>query len=584
MDGRLLRSPPRSRSVRHGLALAIALSLPVLAPCRCAADEENSPVARDAARWSDSAEMLPPPELSRASGESPLRELPPVEDFELPGAPLGPAWWDASVQQPLHSSPAAKPISLDTVLLSAMSHSAQIRVIQETPLIRQTAVTEALAGFDWTSFVESQWIDTSEPVGNRLTTGGPTRFRDEYLSASGGVRRRNRVGGQFEVAQQIGHQQNNSLFFDPPNQGNSRLTFSYTQPLLRGAGREFNTSLIVLANIDTDASRDEVAGQLQSHLLEVTRAYWGLYLERGVLLQKRRFYTEAASVLRELEQRRNIDALQSQILRSCAAVESRKADILRAEMSVRNAESRIRSLVNDPALGTSAQDELVPTLPPLQQRVDIDLPQAVETALQNRPEIAQAIQQIQAAGVRLKMSRNELLPAVNLVLETYVAGLRGNSQIGQAWLDQYREGEPSYSVGLQYERPFGNRAAQARFERRRHELNQLQAELQATLEAVRLEVEIAVREVQTTYREMMANYRAMEAAATEVDYIADRWQLSPEADSSASILLDHLLQAQERLTATESAYLHAQLNYSLSQMAYRKAIGMLLKAEDAISG
>ena len=100
-------------------------------------------------------------------------------------------------------------------------------------------------------------------------------------------------------------------------------------------------------------------------------------------------------------------------------------------------------------------------MPPLQQRVQIDLPAAVETALQQRPEVAQAIQQIQAAGVRLQMTRNELLPALNLVLETYVAGLRGNSDIEQAWLDQYREGEPSYSVALQYERPFGNRAAQA---------------------------------------------------------------------------------------------------------------------------
>ena len=331
MIGRLLRSPPRLRSVSYRLTLAIALSLPVLAPLRSMADDENSSVAQDAAQSLGPAEieMLPPPDLAEQPGELPsLRELPPVDNLELPADPPGPAWWEASVQQPFRWSPAAKPISLDSVLLGAMSHSAQIRVIQQTPLIRQTAITEAQAGFDWSSFVESQWTDTSEPVGNRLTTGGPTRFRDEYLSASGGVRRRNQVGGQFEVAQQIGHQQNNSLFFDPPNQGSSRLTFSYTQPLLRGAGRQLNTSLIVLANIDTDASRDEVASQLQSHLLEVTRAYWGLYLERGTLLQKRRFYTQAASVLRELEQRRNIDVLQSQILRACAAVESRKADIL----------------------------------------------------------------------------------------------------------------------------------------------------------------------------------------------------------------------------------------------------------------
>ena len=263
-------------------------------------------------------------------------------------------WWDAHVRQPLDPTVVAKPIALEEVLLGALNHAAQIRVIKQIPLIRQTAIQEAGAEFDWMSFVESQWIDTSEPVGNRLTTGGPTRFRDDYVSASAGVRRRNRLGGKFELAQRIGHQQNNSLFFDPPNQGTSRLTVSYTQPLLRGAGQAYNTSLIILAEMDTAASRDDVSAQLQAHLLEVAKAYWGLYLERGLLLQKRRLHTQAAAVLRELERRRNIDALHSQIIRARAAEESRRADIVRAEMSVLNAESRIRSLVNDPALDDSA--------------------------------------------------------------------------------------------------------------------------------------------------------------------------------------------------------------------------------------
>ncbi len=250
-------------------------------------------------------------------------------------------------------------------------------------------------------------------------------------------------------------------------------------------------------------------------------------------------------------------------------------------MAVRNAESRLRSLVNDPQLGDSQHNELVPVLSPLQQRVEIDLPTAVELGLQNRPEVAEAIKQIQAAGIRAEMSRHELLPALNLVLESYISGLRGSSDIGASWLDQYREGEPSYSIGLQYERPFGGRAAQARRQRRQHELRQLQAELQATLEAVRLEVEVNVREVQTTYREMVANYRAMEAAKVEVEYIENRWLMLPDSDRSSSLLLENLLEAQERLAVAETAYLHAQLNYSLSQVSYRKSIGTLLRADKA---
>ena len=612
MDERLPERTRRSRTWKEGAVVVLLILLSVAAsraelpgiegtrdPASVAA--VSPPDGRDLARLPGSpseradhrSDLKRFPYTEESSPEPSLALAPPLVQDRVPdenegslAEPLdrirqtaGPAWWDDAVRQPLRSAEDPKLIGLEQILLSALSHSSQIRVLREIPLIRETTIQEAEAEFDWVSFLESQWIDTSEPVGNRLTTGGPNRFNDEYLSASAGVRKRNQVGGRLEIGQQFGHQQNNSFFFDPPNQGTARLTLSYTQPILRGAGREYNTSLILLAETDTDASRDEVAAQLQLHLLDVARAYWGLYLERGLLLQKRQFYHEAAAVLQKLERRRNIDALQSQILRTCAAVESRRADILRAEMAVRNSESRIRSLVNDPTLGDSQTDELVPQLAPGQDRIELDLTTAVETALRNRPEVAQAVKQIQAAGIRLNMSRNDLLPALNVVLESYVAGLRGSSDVGAAWMDQYREGEPSYSIGLQYERPFGNRAAQARLQRRQHELRQLQAEMQNVLEAIRLEVEVNVREVQTAYGEMVANYRAMEAAAVEVEYLQDRWQLLPDSDRSAALFLDALLQAQERLNLAESAYLRAQLNYNLSQMSFRKAIGVLLQAD-----
>jgi outer membrane protein TolC len=210
----------------------------------------------------------------------------------------------------------------------------------------------------------------------------------------------------------------------------------------------------------------------------------------------------------------------------------------------------------------------------------IDIPSSVEQAIQNRPEINQAMRQVQASGVRYNLSKNELLPTLNLVLETYTAGLRGNSNLNNAFTDQFGEGEPSYSVGLQYEFPFWNRAAQARYQRRRLELRQMEAQFRTTLETLKLEVEVASREVTTLFREVDAKYRAMDAARTEVDYLQDRWELLPGDDRSASLLLEDLLGAQERLTGAEYEFLDAQLSYSLAQMTYKKAIGSLLVTEN----
>lgn len=491
-------------------------------------------------------------------------------------------WWQQPVATATRLDAHPTSVTIHQLIVSALSNSAQIRVFSDLPLIRETAITEADAAFDWTAFMDSRWDDISEPVGNTLTTGGPNRFRDHNFSYSAGARRRNTLGGEFEVSQRLGFQNNNSVFFLPNNQGTSRLTLSYSQPLLRGAGRVYNTSLTVLASIDTKIAREEFSRQLQSHLLEVTRAYWSLYLERGSLLQKQRLLARAESILNDLEERQELDAVNSQVVRARSAVEARRAEIMRADMAVRNAESRIRALTNDPAWGASEAVELVPGDVPFMAETPVSMESSIPLAMQHRPEIAQAVKQVKAACVRMNMAKNEILPALNAVLETYVSGLRGNSQIGEAWTSQFTEGEPSYSVGLQYEIPIWNRAARARLQRRRLEVRQLQNQFQTTTETLKLEVAVAVRELMTSYRELDVRQRAMDAANAEVEYISERWKALGSEDRSAALMLEDLLNAQVRLAEAEFAFLNSSVTYNLAQMNYKKAVGTLLQDESVV--
>ena len=492
------------------------------------------------------------------------------------------AWWEPTVAAPTREDAQPVAVTVDALIVSALRNSAQIKVFSDLPLIRETAITEADAAFDWIGFMESRWDDLNEPVGSTLTTGGPTRFKDRQFSYAAGARRRNVWGGEFEVSQRIGYQDNNSVFFVPNDQGTARLTASYTQPLLRGAGRVYNTSLTVLASIDTQIARDEFSRQLQSHLLEVTRAYWSLYLERGSLCQKQRLLSRAEDILQKLEERRELDSVASQVVRARSAVTARRAEIMRAEMAVRNAESRIRALTNDPLWGSDNVTELVPGDAPFRSELPVDLGSSIATAMQYRPEIGQALKQVKAACIRMDMAKNEILPALNLVLETYVSGLRGDSRIGEALESQFTEGAPSYSAGLQYEMPIWNRAAKARLQRRRLEVRQLQNQFQTTAQTLKLEVAVAVRELMTSFRELDARAQAMEAADGEVEYITQRWQALGAADRSASLMLEDLLNAQSRLANAEFEYLNSSVTYNLALMNYKKAVGTLLQEEQIL--
>ncbi len=211
--------------------------------------------------------------------------------------------------------------------------------------------------------------------------------------------------------------------------------------------------------------------------------------------------------------------------------------------------------------------------------VDVSLPDATVTALQHRPEIDAAAQEMRAASVRLNMSRNELLPALDLVLETYVAGLDKDHDISQAFVDQFSAGEPGYSAGLVFEVPLHRRAAKARLLRRQLQLRQLTQQFDETVQVLMADVEIAVREVQATYQEMVAKSRAMESAAAEVEYLTQRWQLLSGDDRSVSFLLEDLLDAQDRLMSEEFGFAAAQRDYTVSQMVLKKATGTLLKQQ-----
>src|SRR6185436_13709423 len=98
-------------------------------------------------------------------------------------------------------------------------NSPRLRVAADVPVGRQTTIQQADARFDLQSFVDSRFTDTSDPVGNLLTTGGAPRFIDQTWTYAGGVRRVTRSGAQVEVAQRFGYQDNNSIYFVPAPQG-----------------------------------------------------------------------------------------------------------------------------------------------------------------------------------------------------------------------------------------------------------------------------------------------------------------------------------------------------------------------------
>ena len=104
-------------------------------------------------------------------------------------------------------------------------------------------------------------------------------------------------------------------------------------------------------------------------------------------------------------------------------------------------------------------------------------------------------------------------------------------------------------------------------------------QFRAVVETGLTEVELAVREVQTAHQEMQGRYYAMVASQNEASFLTDRWQTLPDESDSVTLLLENLLDAQERLADEEAAFAEAQFDYSVSLVKLKQAAGTLFQVQ-----
>lgn len=562
----------------------------------------NSPVALllpelDSATVQHAAAVPKTPQFQQTQALAPYTPLPapPAEIPPVPASPVAEAedplspqliprdftpWWTEIVSMQFRPDAPQSHVDVNTLIQETLACSSQVRIINDDPIIAETAITQAMAEFDPKLFIESKFNRISVPSSSTLDTGTSfSRLRENNWNTNFGIRRKNMQGGELELSQQFGMNTSNSIFFVPPNQGDSRLTLSFNQPLLNGRGEAYNESLIVLAELNTDIASDRTQAALQDHLLNVTEAYWELYLNRVLYLQKQKHLQAGLQILTYLEKRYNIDSLQSQIARARAAVARRRSELIRAEASVRNSETRLRSLVNSPQMISRPNLELISMQQPVDVKIPVTVEDAVATALEYRSEVDIASREIQAARVRLGVACNDLLPKLDLVLETYLSGLKDQFDISQAWIDQFSVGEPSYTAGIMFEIPLYRQQARSRHLQRTVELRRLLSKFQLTVDNLRAEVETAVRYVKTANRNLQSQYQSMVAANADVEFLQRRWEMLPGLDRSSSFLLEDLIDAQDRRAEAEHAFVTAQVDHVMSLTKLNRATGTILHQE-----
>ncbi|MFT5299713.1 MAG: outer membrane protein [Mariniblastus sp.] len=504
-----------------------------------------------------------------------------VAESNVSGDPI---WWKQKVLDPIHSPASIQSVDTNGLVYQTLQGSPRIRALSQSPLIREQQIIEADSDFDPTSFVRSQFQDRVDPVGDSLsiTADGSDFLEDHIWSGEFGIRRKTRTGASFEVGQTLGFKNSNSNFFVPQDQGTATLALNVTQPLLRGRGKYYNQSQILIAQSTGAAAWDSLAGEIQDEIQKTVRAYWQLYFDRSVYLQKQRNVERGVKLLQLLEGRAGLDSLPSQITRARSAVQSRKTDLANALRDIRNSETELRRLTADRNWLANQSVEMIPVEAPTTLPQSIELDKVVLTALENRPEIKETMKRAKIAGIQKNISVNDLLPELSFLMGTYVSALQGESQLGQAIQDQFGAVKPGYSVGIEFEMPIHNRAAKSRFTQRKLQLIKIQAEVDDVMRNVIAESQVAHRRITSAIQTIEAALLAILAANADLEQNLQRWESFAliEGDladgQSPTTVLDQLLDSQERLTAAELVFTLAELELKTAEVGLKRTMGTLL--------
>lgn len=456
-------------------------------------------------------------------------------------------------------------LTLEECRAAALENNLNLSVVLVDPAIANTSLSEAEARFEWLLFADVRHADIDTPTDSELTSA-----QQEFTSVEPGVRIPLRTGGNLDVTLPLTRNETNNEFATLNPSYTADLELTYSQPLLRNAGRHASTYAIQIASYNRQITEARTTLAVIGELAAVDRVYWLLVQALRELDVRQRQYEVAVAQLERAErQERAGRVAEIEVVRAQAGVADSLDAIIQAENAVLLRQRELKRRLNLPGLDVDSPTLLTPATPPDPVRYALDPAELSRRALAGRMELLEIELQLLADAADIRLRRNELLPLVNADLTYRINGLgRSLGDAGEVLAENDFE---DWSVGLRAEIPLGNQAARSRLDRALLTRLQRVGTRAAREQTVRQEVYDAVDRLGAAWQRIIAarqsvvlNRRALEAEQRQFDL---------GASTSTDVLI-----AAANLADAESAEITAIVDYQIAQIDLAQATGSLLGA------
>jgi outer membrane protein len=468
-------------------------------------------------------------------------------------------------------------LSLDDTIRLALENNTDIRMDHEQIETAKDALQRALGPFD----------PAAQSTFSALRQVSPA-YSD--IAASNSLTQSTQVGVTQTLETGTNYQVNFNSFKGSNNAPvdilnpffQTSLSFTVTQPFLRGAGLFVNRAPILIAQRGITQSRANFEMEVNNEILQVVTDYWNVVQARENLVVQRESMEEAQKSYDRDKHALELGALPPlDIYRSESQVASRRVSVIQSEYFLKQTEDQLRRDLGahvDPNIRALDLD-LIEKAEPTGDLLSIDIPTALDKALNYRPELESVRLQLANDDANIRVAHNGLLPNLSLSGTYQTNGLGGNEigstgtitpgGFGDAVSQMFGFGSPGYGFTVSLSYPFRNHQAQASMgdalSAKRHDLY---SERQQH-EQITLDVTNAVHQLEESKLSMEAAKVALDLAQKTLQAEQHKYELG-----SGTVFL--VLEAQTELEQVQLSLVQAQAGYQLAAAAVDHATGGLL--------
>lgn len=490
-----------------------------------------------------------------------------------------------STTRPLEPGETIQRMSLQEIVQRTVANNLDIRVSAYEPAIEETRVVENEARFDPRIFANAQYAQNRNATGgtNTVDPSDPNDVLEinesdtETIAASAGIRQLWDWGTEFEVRYEASRNESDPQTTLTNPYYENDLVMEITQPLLRDFGREVNRARIVVARNNQRISMLEFRQQIEETLLDIEETYWQLVRAQRDVVIREELLQRTLMMADILVRRRTQDVTRVQISQANSSVENRRALLVRARARIRDLSDRLKRLMADPDIPVTSAILILPAVQPIEQAIHFDLDDQIDTAMENRAELAQQQIRIDSATIASRVAKNSLLPQLNFIGSVGVQGL--DDSFGDAASEQADFDNTSYAVGFEFEIPLGNRAARSAYSRSLLQRQQAIFQYSNIINIVSEEVKSSFREIDTRWKEIIATRRARFAAE---DALLALQQREDAMEPLTPDFVQRKLDAQATLADTQLAEIQSITDYNFSIARLERSKGTILRYNNVL--